>query len=45
MTETLKANIDSHLIPVLKTVSDPEIPVLTVLDLGVIGEATEQEDE
>ncbi|UAB82437.1 phenylacetate-CoA oxygenase subunit PaaJ [Marixanthomonas sp. SCSIO 43207] len=44
MTETLKANIDSHLIPVLKTVSDPEIPVLTVLDLGVIREATEQED-
>ena len=43
MTETLEANIDTHLIPVLKTVSDPEIPVLTVLDLGVIREATEQD--
>ncbi|WP_165805941.1 1,2-phenylacetyl-CoA epoxidase subunit PaaD [Marixanthomonas spongiae] len=36
-------NIDTHLIPVLKTVSDPEIPVLTVLDLGVIREAIEKD--
>lgn len=39
LTET---NIDKHLIPVLNTVSDPEIPVLTVLDLGVIREAVEE---
>ncbi len=41
ITET--AHIDSHLIPVLETVSDPEIPVLSVLDLGVIREATEED--
>jgi len=34
-------NIQENLIPVLQTVSDPEIPVLTVLDLGVIREAVE----
>ncbi|MEL6810885.1 MAG: 1,2-phenylacetyl-CoA epoxidase subunit PaaD [Bacteroidota bacterium] len=37
----LKPNIQSHLIPILESVSDPEIPVLTVLDLGVIREAIE----
>jgi ring-1,2-phenylacetyl-CoA epoxidase subunit PaaD len=36
-----KANIQPHLIPILEQVSDPEIPVLTVLDLGVIREAIE----
>lgn len=36
-----KAHIDRHLIPILEQVSDPEIPVLTVLDLGVIREAVE----
>lgn len=41
MTLTQTANIDSHLIPTLEQVSDPEIPVLTVLDLGVIQEAVE----
>jgi ring-1,2-phenylacetyl-CoA epoxidase subunit PaaD len=35
------ANIEEHLVPILETVSDPEIPVLTVLDLGVIREAVE----
>tara|TARA_R110002049_G_scaffold1130_13_gene8328 strand:- start:1811 stop:2314 length:504 start_codon:yes stop_codon:yes gene_type:complete len=35
-------NIQENLIPVLQTVSDPEIPVLTVLDLGVIREAVEK---
>lgn len=35
------SHIEPHLIPVLETVSDPEIPVLTVLDLGVIREAIE----
>lgn len=34
-------NIDKKLIPILETVADPEIPVLTVLDLGVIREAVE----
>ncbi len=41
LTET--AHIENHLIPVLETVSDPEIPVLTVLDLGVIREAVEKD--
>jgi hypothetical protein len=36
------ANIEEHLIPTLETVSDPEVPVLTVLDLGVIREAVEK---
>ena len=35
-------NIDEHLIPVLESVSDPEIPVLTVVALGVIREAIEE---
>jgi ring-1,2-phenylacetyl-CoA epoxidase subunit PaaD len=43
MTTTQIANIDSHLIPILEQVSDPEIPVLTVLDLGVIREAIERD--
>lgn len=34
-------NIESHLIETLSSVSDPEIPVLSVLDLGVIREAIE----
>ncbi|WP_407933256.1 1,2-phenylacetyl-CoA epoxidase subunit PaaD [Aequorivita sinensis] len=38
---TESPNIDKDLIPVLKTVSDPEIPVLSVLALGVIREAIE----
>lgn len=36
-------NIDHHLLPVLESVPDPEIPVLTVLDLGVIREAVEKD--
>lgn len=35
----LHPNIDAELIPILDEVADPEIPVLTVLDLGVIREA------
>lgn len=35
----LHPNIDAELIPILEEVADPEIPVLTVLDLGVIREA------
>jgi ring-1,2-phenylacetyl-CoA epoxidase subunit PaaD len=42
MIITQPANIDPHLIPILEKVSDPEIPVLTVLDLGVIREAIEE---
>ena len=41
MTITEKPNIDVTLIPILESVSDPEIPVLSVLDLGVIREAIE----
>jgi ring-1,2-phenylacetyl-CoA epoxidase subunit PaaD len=39
MTIDLHPNIDEALIPILDEVADPEIPVLTVLDLGVIREA------
>ena len=35
-------HIDLKLVQTLETVSDPEIPVLTVLDLGVIREAIEE---
>lgn len=35
----LHPNIDAELIPILEEVADPEIPVLTVLDLGVIRES------
>ncbi|MCB0456099.1 MAG: 1,2-phenylacetyl-CoA epoxidase subunit PaaD [Flavobacteriaceae bacterium] len=38
-----KTHIEKHLIPILEAVSDPEIPVLSVLDLGVIREAVEEE--
>lgn len=31
-----KAHINESLIPILREVSDPEIPVLSVLDMGVI---------
>ena len=41
MTLTEKSNIQKHLIPILETVPDPEIPVISVLDLGVIREAIE----
>ena len=36
---TDKVHIDSSLISILNTVSDPEIPVLTILDMGVVREA------
>ena len=39
MTLTEQPNIDIALIPILEQVADPEIPVLTVMDLGVIREA------
>ena len=43
MTLTSEPNIDPALIPILESVSDPEIPVLSVLDLGVIREAIEED--
>ncbi len=45
MTIDLLPNIDTQLIEILETVSDPEIPVLSVLDLGVIREAIEEKGE
>ncbi|MCH9661466.1 MAG: phenylacetate-CoA oxygenase subunit PaaJ [Bacteroidetes bacterium] len=42
MTIALQPNIQEHLLATLALVSDPEIPVLTVLDLGVIREAIEE---
>jgi len=42
MMLTLQPNIESHLVAILESVSDPEIPVLSVLDLGVIREAKEE---
>jgi ring-1,2-phenylacetyl-CoA epoxidase subunit PaaD len=42
MTISLEPNIDTALLPILETVADPEIPVLTVLDLGVIRKAVEE---
>lgn len=34
-----KAHIEKELEPILRQVSDPEIPVLSILDLGVVREA------
>lgn len=39
---TQKQHIEKDLIPILETVSDPEIPVLTILDMGVVREAVEK---
>jgi ring-1,2-phenylacetyl-CoA epoxidase subunit PaaD len=36
---TTKQNINKKLIPILNQVSDPEIPVLTILDMGVVRSA------
>ena len=41
-TLTDEPNIQEDLVPFLETVSDPEIPVLSVLDLGVIRKAVEE---
>ena len=37
-----KQHIDQKLIPILDKVSDPEIPVLTILDMGVVRSAVIQ---
>lgn len=42
---SIQPNIDGKLIPILNEVPDPEIPVLTVLDLGVIREAFLEDDK
>lgn len=39
------ADIDAELIPILDQVSDPEIPVLTILDMGVVRFAKLVDDE
>lgn len=36
-------NIQPHLISILEGVSDPEIPVLSIIDMGVVREAIEQD--
>ncbi len=38
-------HIDKELLPILETVSDPEIPVLSILDMGVVRWATEKEGQ
>lgn len=43
MTLIQEPKIESQLRDTLQTVSDPEIPVLSVLDLGVIREAIEED--
>ncbi len=43
MTIVTQPNIDLELIPILEEVADPEIPVLTVMDMGIIREAVELE--
>ena len=35
----LEQHIDSILIPILKQISDPEIPVLSIMDMGVVRSA------
>lgn len=36
---TIKEHIDERLIPILEKVSDPEIPVLSIMDMGVVRSA------
>ncbi|WP_422105879.1 1,2-phenylacetyl-CoA epoxidase subunit PaaD [Winogradskyella sp.] len=36
---TTEQNIDQGLIPILEEVSDPEIPVLSIMDMGVVRSA------
>jgi ring-1,2-phenylacetyl-CoA epoxidase subunit PaaD len=43
MTLIHEPKIEAYLRDILETISDPEIPVLTVLDLGVIREAIEED--
>jgi len=36
---TTEQNIDQKLVPILEAVSDPEIPVLSIMDMGVVRSA------
>lgn len=36
---TTEQNIDINLIPILEEISDPEIPVLSIMDMGVVRSA------
>ena len=36
-------HIEPHLISILESVSDPEIPVLSIMDMGVVREAIEKD--
>lgn len=36
---TTEQNIDKRLVPILEQVSDPEIPVLSIMDMGVVRSA------
>lgn len=40
-----KPHIQPQLIPILEGVSDPEIPVLSIMDMGVVREAIEIDSE
>ncbi len=42
---SLKPHIEPQLIPILEGVSDPEIPVLSIMDMGVVREAIELDSE
>jgi len=39
MIKTVEQNINKQLIPILEQVSDPEIPVLSIMDMGVVRSA------
>ncbi|WP_397361944.1 1,2-phenylacetyl-CoA epoxidase subunit PaaD [Olleya sp. R77988] len=41
---TTEQNIDEILIPILEQVSDPEIPVLSIMDMGVVRTAVIEND-
>lgn len=41
---TTEQNIDQILIPILEQVSDPEIPVLSIMDMGVVRTAVIEND-
>lgn len=45
MTEIVEQHIDKNLISILNQVSDPEIPVLTIMDMGVVRSAIIENDE
>ncbi len=39
MAEELEQNIDKKYLPILEKISDPEIPVLSIIDMGVVRSA------